>query len=375
MTAHAKLAPSSASRRKACAGSRYMESLYPETEESQASADGTAAHWAASELLSGRTIDVGLIAENGVMLTDEMVEASQMYADTVFSVTGYNPALKPIIEERVGIETVHPECWGTPDAWLFDKRLGVLYLWDFKFGHRFVDVFENWQLIEYAAGILESIGINGIADHHVTVHMTIVQPRCYVGGSPVRTWSVKAVDLRGYFNAARMFEERAIVDNATTTVSPECRDCSARHACPAAQRAAYDAMSVASTSVPFDLPPNALGAELRYIENAVEMLEARKSGLEQQALALAKRGVGIPFYTAEQGYGRERWNKPDEEVIAMGNVMGVPLSVPKLVTPKQAIKAGMNEEIVKMYTVTPRGEVTLKRDEGDKARKIFGVVK
>jgi hypothetical protein len=350
-----------------------MESLYPETEESQASADGVAAHWAASELLSGRTIDVGLITENGVMLTDEMVDAAQIYADTVLSVSsGYKDSILHV-EKRVGIDTIHPECWGTPDTWLFGGN--TLFLWDFKFGHRFVDVFENWQLIEYAAGILESIGINGITDQHVTVQMTIVQPRCYVGGSPVRTWSVKAVDLRGYFNVARMFEERAIADDATTTVSPECRDCSARHACPAAQQAAYGAMSVASTSVPFDLPPDALGAELRYIENAVEMLEARKSGLEQQALALAKRGVGIPFYTAEQGYGRERWNKPDEEVIAMGNVMGVPLSVPKLVTPKQAIKAGMNEEIVKMYTVTPRGEVKLKRDEGDKARKIFGVVK
>jgi hypothetical protein len=350
-----------------------MESLYPETEESQASADGVAAHWAASELLSGRTIDVGLITENGVMLTDEMVDAAQIYADTVLSVSsGYKDSILHV-EKRVGIDTIHPECWGTPDTWLFGGN--TLFLWDFKFGHRFVDVFENWQLIEYAAGILESIGINGITDQHVTVQMTIVQPRCYVGGSPVRTWSVKAVDLRGYFNVARMFEERAIADDATTTVSPECRDCSARHACPAAQQAAYGAMSVASTSVPFDLPPDALGAELRYIENAVEMLEARKSGLEQQALALAKRGVGIPFYTAEQGYGRERWNKPDEEVIAMGNVMGVPLSVPKLVTPKQAIKAGMNEEIVKMYTVTPRGEVKLKRDEGGKARKIFGVVK
>lgn len=367
MSGHAPLAPSSASRRRACAGSRKMEALYPQVDDSPASREGTAAHWAASELLSGRTVDSGQIAENGVMLTDEMIDAATMYVDEVLKVG------EPIaIECSVNIDYIHEKCWGTPDCWMYDRRNGTVYLWDFKYGHRFVDVFENWQLIEYTAGILELIGVNGITDQHITVVMTIVQPRCYVGGSPVRSWSVRASDLRGYFNEARMFEERAMDDNAVCTVTPECRDCSARHACPALQRASYSDMNIATEAVPFDLPPEALGTELRYIQSAIDTLTARASSLEEQALSMVRRGVAIPHYTAQHGMGRERWIKPEAEVIAMGKLMGVELGTVKLVTPKQAVKAGMPEAVVKSFTEVPRGELKLIRNDGSKARKIFG---
>lgn len=367
-TGHAPLAPSSASRRKACAGSRKMEALYPQPDDSPHALEGTAAHWAASEMLSGRTVDSGQIAENGVMLTDEMIEAATMYVDEVRSV-----ANTPIyVEQRININYVHDQCWGTPDAWFYDEYQRRLHLWDFKYGHRFVDVYENWQLIEYAAGILDYLGIDGIKDQHVTVDMTIVQPRCYVGGSPVRSWKVRAVDLRGYFNAARMFEAKAMSDDAQLTVSPECRDCSARHACPALQRASYADMNITTEAVPFDLPPEALGTELRYIQSAIDTLTARATSLEEQALSMIRQGKPIPHFVAQHGMGRERWVKPEPEVIAMGELMGVKLGVTKLVTPKQAIKAGMPEEVVKSFTEVPRGELKLVPDDGTKARKIFG---
>ena len=368
MSDHALLAPSSASRRKACAGSLWMERKYPQPDDSPHALEGTAAHWAASETLSGRIVDSGQIAPNGVMLTDEMIDAADMYVDHIRSVA--TEGLH--IEERVSIDTIHPDCWGTPDAWYYDTYQNRLHLWDFKYGHRFVDVFENWQLIEYAAGILEQIGVDGLSDQHITVDMTIVQPRCYVGGAPIRSWKVRAVDLRGYINAARMFEAKAIDDNAQLTVSPECRDCSARHACPALQRAAYSDMNIATEAVPFDLPPQALGTELRYIQSAIETLNARATSLEEQALSMIRRGVAIPHFTAQHGIGRERWARPEAEIVAMGELMGVKLGVTKLVTPKQAIKAGMNADIVKSFTETPQGELKLTPDDGTKARKIFG---
>lgn len=370
MSDHAPLAPSSASRRRACAGSRKMEQLYPQLDDSPASAEGTAAHWAASETLSGRIVDSGQIAENGVMLTDEMIDAADMYVDEVRKVQELYPDSVLHIEERVGIEYINDDCWGTPDCWLFGGN--TLYEWDFKYGHRFVDVFENWQMIEYSAGILDKLGIDGISDNFITVVMTIVQPRCYVGGSPIRSWSLRASDLRGYFNAARMFEQKAMDDNAQLTVSPECRDCSARHACPALQRASYADMNVATEAVPFDLPPQALGTELRYINAAIDTLTARATSLEEQALSMIRKGTAIPHFTAQYGMGRERWAKPEAEVIAMGELMGVKLGTTKLVTPKQAIKAGMNADIVKSFTETPRGELKLVPDDGTTARKIFG---
>lgn len=366
---HAILAPSSAHIRAKCAGSRGLSALVPELEESEESREGTAAHWAASELLEGRTIDVGLIAPNGVMITEEMIEGAEMYASDIRATDVEFTGHAVHVEERVSIETIHPECWGTPDAWRFKPY--KLIVWDYKFGHRYVEVFENPQLMEYAAGILEKVGINGISDQRTEVEFRIVQPRCYVGGAPIRSWKVTAVDLRGHFNNLRAIEAAAMDPSSPVTVNEHCRDCSARHICQASQRAAYEAMAVSTSNVPFNLNNEALGAELRFIDKAIANLQARRTGLEEQALATLKRGQHVPFYAAEYSLGRERWAKPDAEILALAELMGLQLAKPKLVTPKQAIKAGFDEALVKAYSETPVGALVLKPDDGSKARKVF----
>lgn len=369
---HAILAPSSAHIRAQCPGSRALSELFPETEESEESKEGTAAHWAAAELLEGRTIDVGLITPNGVMITDEMVEGAEMYVAEIRSTDAEFAGFSVHIEERVEIDTIHNLCWGTPDAWRFKPTL--LKLWDYKFGHRYIDVFENEQLIEYAAGILKKVGINGITDGITDVEFIIVQPRCYVGGAPIRRWKIKAVDLRGYFNKMRMVEEAAMKPDAPTKVNEHCRDCAGRHACRAAQRAAYDAMAIADTNIPFNLTPDALGAELRFIDKAIAALQARQTGLAEQAASLLRNGKQVPFYKLEQSYGRERWSKPDAEILALGQMMQLDLSKRKLITPKQAIKAGLDPNLAAAFSEIPRGELKLKFDDGVLARKVFGVV-
>jgi hypothetical protein len=86
MSEHALLAPSSAARWIACAGSVMMEVLYPETVEHAAAAEGTASHWAASEMLAGRVVAEGQVAPNGVVLSDEMIECAEVYVDNVMRV-------------------------------------------------------------------------------------------------------------------------------------------------------------------------------------------------------------------------------------------------------------------------------------------------
>lgn len=374
MSEHAILAPSSAHVRKLCPGSRALSALVPETEESPEAREGTAAHWAFAELLAGRQIDSGQIAPNGVMLTDEMIEGADMYYDDVmqFADLPQFAGFTPLVEQRVGISTIHPENWGTPDTSLFAPY--ELIVWDYKFGHRYVEVFENWQLIEYAAGLLEKHGINGVSDHKTKVRFRIIQPRCYYGGATIREWVVMASDLRGYFNEARRFEALSMEPNAPVMVNEHCRDCAGRHICKSLQRAAYAAMGVADEAVPFNLNNEALGTELRFINQAIDILEARKTGLEEQATALLKGGQLVPHFKLEQGYGRETWNKPHAEIVALGAAMGVDLVKPALITPKQAIAAGLDSSIVQYYAHTPNGKISLKPDDGIAARKVFGVL-
>lgn len=373
--AHSILAPSSSARRIQCTASTRLEAQFPEAESTPEAADGEAAHWAASEQLSGRLVDVGVIAPNGVVLTREMVEGADLYYDDVVKTLkpyGMTP-LQGAVEQRLDIHRVHPQSFGTPDFYAWAPPLH-LFLYDFKFGHRFVEVFQNAQLVEYAAGILAPVLLRA-DDREVTVTFKIVQPRSYHRDGPVRSWTCKASDLRGLINIASNSAQEALSDNARQRVGPECRDCRARHACVTLQRAAMRELDEAGREQPLELPPAALGLELALLHQGIERLKARASGLEEQALSTIKRGGQVPGWSVEIGSGRQRWAKPAAEVLQLGRMLGLDLAKPaEAITPKQAVKAGLPAEMLAVFAETPKGAVELVRDDGSQARKVFGRV-
>lgn len=373
MTTHSILAPSSAARRIQCPGSTLLEAAYPETETTPEAAEGEAAHWAAAEMLSGRLVDIGQVAPNGVVLTQEMVEGADLYYDDVVA------TLKPhgiapdtgAIEQPVAIPRVHPQSFGTPD---YAVWVGLrLCVWDYKFGHRFVEVYENWQLIEYVAGLLQPVLDRGLEDRAVDVTVKIVQPRAYHRSGPIRSWSFKASEIRGHINIASTAAHEALGPEPRQRVGPECRDCRARHACVTLQRAAMRELDEAGREQPLDLPPAALGLELRMLREGIARLQARASGLEEQALAQIKRGVVVPGWGVEHGAGRQRWKAPPTEVLAVGQMFGLDLARPvEPITPLQAVKAGLPAEMLAAMAETPRGAAALVPDDGSKARAVFG---
>jgi len=75
MSAHAFLAPSSAHVWVNCAGSAKMQQLYREPADSPKAIEGTGAHWFLKELVHGRQVALGQVAENGVTLDPEMLAA------------------------------------------------------------------------------------------------------------------------------------------------------------------------------------------------------------------------------------------------------------------------------------------------------------
>lgn len=346
-----------------------LQRLYPQPPDTTETLEGEAGHWACAEMLHGRPIDIGLVAPNNVMLTEEMIEGAEMYVDDIF---GVHPLAPLHIEERIDIPYVHAQNWGTPDCWLWHPHENRLYVWDYKFGHGFIEVFENYQLIDYACGILDAIGVDGRTDQAVEVVFRVVQPRSYHRDGTVREWRVTASMLRPYFNKLQMSAAIALAENPPTHVGPQCKYCSARHACEALARVAADAMDVATRSTPLELPPAALGLELRNLHRAQSMLNARVSGIEEAVLSHIKRGAAVPFYGVEQGAGRTVWAKPIAEVVALGDLMGINLRKDGAITPIQAKKAGIDSDVVKSYSNTPTGEIKLVSDNSSTARKVFG---
>jgi hypothetical protein len=353
-----------------------MNRLYPKPDTPE-SMEGTAAHWVFAEMLAGRIVCEGLIAPNGVVVTEEMIEGGELVVDTVRARMPAEIFGAPHIEEPVAIPIIHPDCWGTPDIWGFAHSTMTLEVLDYKFGHRFVDEYENDQGVAYTAGILDRLaeyfGQNvGLLDQAIKVNFTVIQPRCFYKGKSVRTWSVLASELRAHINILASAAGVALGPNPPAVTNSECVDCPGRHACPALQKAAYSDAEFAVQSSPVELPPAAASLELRMLERSLDRLQSRVEGMREAVAAYGRQGHVTPYHKLEQGYGRQQWTLPTDQVLAMGSLMGVDLSKPGVKTPKQAIKSGVDEAVIKAYSVTPLGSIKLIPDNPADARRVFG---
>lgn len=369
--AHHPLGASGAARRNACTASVGLQQAFPETEESEASREGTATHWASVEVWQGRPVVVGSVAPNGVVVDEEMIEAVELYVGHLRSIVDVFPIDQAHLEETLPNERIYPGVFTTPDFWLF--RPAVLYIRELKYGHGYVEVFENAQLIDQAAAIIDALGIDGHAEQFLEVDFGIVQPRSFHRDGPIRTWRCRMTDLRGHINYSSGQAHEAMGPEAKYRAGGHCDHCSGRHVCPVAQRESYRAADLARVSTPIELPPEAIGLELQTLEQAQAILEARISGLKGQAIALERQNIDVPFYRMEQGEGRERW-VPEKaaEVLAICDLLGHDVrKKDALVTPKQARRLGVDASVISAYSETPRGEWKLVPDTTTKAAKVF----
>lgn len=348
-----------------------MNATYPQT-DSVESREGTAWHWLWAKMLYENS-DIPDTAPNGEVITEEMLEAAGMFLDVVSDRVFTNGGFGALhVEERVSIDRVSFKNWGTPDLWAYSTTKKVLEVIDGKYGHKYVDHFENWQCLDYAIGILDEItGGNAIYASDIVINITIVQPRCYYGGKPVRTWTLTGGELRAYCNILENAANLALVDNPVAKTNSECCYCPGRHACLALQKASYSDAEFSTVSTPLELSPQAAGLELRMLERSAERLEARITGLREVVMRELQSGKSVPLWGLEQTFGREKWLKADQEIIAMGDLMKVDLRKVNVVTPKQAVKLGMPPDVVNGFKFVPKGQVKLIKVNTNDAMRVF----
>ncbi len=384
---HAIIAPSANDVMVQCPGSVKAQQTVPELEESQESRDGTASHWVGSSVLIAYKRNTGDIdpysyidktAPNGVIITDEMAEAAELYIMEVLKVAQRCGGLQSMyIEERVDIPQIHDSLsWGTPDCWIYDKANGILYIFDFKYGHRYVEIENNYQLVSYALGVMALVfhNYNGIQDQHINVSMCVVQPR-YFRADPVRYWNVKGSDLRAHANIMRAAAENALSDNPTIQSGPKCIDCNARHTCEGAQRAAMAGIDIAYEMSLVEYPAAALATEIEMLERAADAIKFRLSGMQAIALTRIKSGEHIPGLKAQSKLSRQNWNKPAAQVLVLGKMFGIELSKEATITPTQAIAKGIDATVINQYSGRTNGALQLVKSDSELAKKIFGVNK
>lgn len=368
---HSFLPPSGAAAWSQCAMWPTMNAKYPQ-DDTPESLEGNAAHWVFAEMLECRYHDVGTVTPNGIMVTEEMIEGGELIVDTV---ARRMPGWLLNVEKPIDIPTVHKDCFGTPDIWGFQNA--TLEIIDYKFGHRFVDEFENKQGISYIAGILWELSKKlelpyAEIEQCIDVNFTIVQPRCYYKGSSVRTWSTRGSVIKQHLVDLGNSAIAAYDPLPIATTNEECDNCPGSHACAALQLAGYRDSEYAVRSVPIELTPEAAGLELKMMERSLDRLTARVDGMRQQVLTYIRQGHVVTWYRTEQGYGQTKWTVPNEQVISMGQLMGVDLSKLGVKTPNQALKAGVDESVITAYSIKPPGEIKLIQTNPSDARRVFG---
>lgn len=367
---HARVMPSALNLTVNCAFSLIAQEQVPPTPETDEEAEGSAAHFVAYKVASrARTFKLGEKFEHGGKtwaIDDEMLDGAVLYAGEA----QYHSAAR--FENSVAVPDVHPTlCSGTPDYWrvIIESYFKLLKVIDYKYGHRWIEVYEHYQLIAYAAGVARFLNL----PLDFPVMLVIVQPRAY-GGPPVREWTLTVGEIYDY--CAKIIAPKvseALGSEPKATTGQHCVDCKARHACEAYRYTNANLVDFSRRGVVEHLSPQQMGQELRILREAIKRLEGRYEGLHAQAENLANAGHNIPFWQMEQKEGRRTWDAPVEIVASMGDLLGLNLRKPvSLITPTQAIGAGIDESIIKEYSHRPKGARKLVPINTTAVRKKLG---
>ena len=377
--AHSILAPSSGhiwGAENGCTAWVKMAQMYPEPDEPDKDKDeGTASHEVGEQLIrealdfSFTPLDVGSVATNGTTIDEEMVENAEVYATSVIELynTGNRKDRQVAVEHKGPITRIHPECFGTKDFWMWDPATNTLYIYDYKYGHRFVEVFEWIQGILYAAGLLVQLKL----PLDCKVVFRIVQPRSYSPEGPIQEWSVNMSALLPHFDRLAKKAEYAINGATLMQTGPHCKDCYPRFACQPALNAGIGLYELATKQITHNMSNGALGLQLSIIDRAMEQMKSLRSAFAGRAEAKTRKGESVPGWGTAQTIGKEVWTKPIPEVVAMGKLVGVDISKPGAKTPNQSRKLGVPEAILATYSGRSKKGLKLVKDDGLKARKAF----
>jgi len=332
--------PSGAHRWMHCPGSVYAESKYPDR-ASPAALEGTAAHAVAEFCLSHQHLLQAKYDRThceGVEVTDEMLEAVQVYLDFIAKHVKSVPLVKMYVETKVIVPDTNLE--GTADCVLI-QPMGALHIIDYKHGAG-VPVYAegNPQLRIYALGAL-SLFEQFLPER---VLMTIVQPRCFGKREKVDTVETTVSELLawGRTTLAAAYD-LACRDDSPRYAGDWCRFCAARFDCPTRENEAMELAQAFDTLPVASIPPE----KLRVILQKKPIVDRFFKDIEERVKRELEAGI---LESQQVGYKRvctrttRSWIDESEAVVAL-SALGVCPYKQKVLTPAQVEKELKKEGI------------------------------
>lgn len=379
---HAFLAPSAAHiwGPDGCAYYPTMAAAYPALEDTIEAREGSAAHHLLAMRLWGVVLELGDLAPNGEPITKEMVDCTtRMVADIEALRLAY-PDLEECTEEKVYMPSVHPRLnWGTSDWFAISRKAKKIWLKDYKHGHSYVDAWENWQLSDYLLGVINHFQVNDYEKW--TADLAIYQPRCYHDDGPVKTWELgghRFKDLSAKLAAAAA---EATSPNPRMHTGDHCTYCEGNIHCPAFRRSVEKGIDLSMRGAPEEMGPEAKGTLRTMVHIALARLKGMATGQDADIEANIRAGTTIPGWELKPTQTRLAWTCSVGEVHYLGAMMGVPLTttedaggltvVSGVLTPKQAIDAGIDEAVIMAYASRPPAGLKVVQSSTTSAAKAF----
>lgn len=341
----------------ACNGYKSLGGIEPFNPSTEQTDEGNATHWLCEQVYHGANAEdlIGQTAPNGLYITADMVEYCREYLQFITSGNC-----------EVEVDTSHSgngwEIRGRADCIKYEN--GVLTVADLKYGWRIVEPEENWTLISHA--------IAWCVKHQITpenIVLKIFQPRPFHPKGNVREWPVNYVTLSGFYS-----EIDAVLRHPSSTVcsGSQCYKCQCLSQCPAAQIASMNAIDVAEMAFDSEIENDKLVWMLTNLKRAQEIIKQSYDAYEDLALHRLKAGGSLKGYSIQQALGQTTWNEGiTSDVVKL--MSGIDVRVDKIMTPAQAKKAGVPEDLLNSLTHRPdNGFKLVAVDENKMAEKMFG---
>lgn len=343
-----------------CAGYMFLD--VEESQGGDAAKAGTAAGEYLQSLLEKKPM--GSTASNGVFIDDEMKFYTHPIAEDVFS-----RAVGPVLcETRIDWNTESGiVIRGQYDIAFVDNR-GYLCIEDLKYGYGIVEVKENWQLLGYAIG---EVIRRGQSFTHIS--FKIHQPRPHHEDGSTREWLLTYAELLEYKYKIEERMKSIVEGNRSFQTSSQCKYCKgAAEACTAFSRLFYRALEVSTEFYQDSLTDEEISRQLDQIRRAEEVIKIKSDSLTDLAISKIKQGTIIPNYVTEVKYGHRGWkNGVTPDVIKA--MTGKDITERVIMTPAKAEKAGISKDLVKSFSESRGGGLTLKKKNSTEiGNKIFG---
>ena len=359
-----KLTATQLPRFMACNGSINLRNLPEFDRDDSQRQEGNAAHWLIEQVYGGQITAEELVdrkSPHGVYITPEMVEHTQEF----LSETGGH------IEHDTSFDGMGYHISGRADRVIFDN--GILEVHDFKYGWRLVEVEENWTLIAHAIGFaLQLVHRNGIDINRDVkgVVFKIFQPRPYHPEGKVREWSVSAYELVEYH---KKLNEVMSKPSEYVNTGSQCTNCPSVAVCSGHNKATMNAIEVSEIPFDFDIDDKDIPEMLNNLNKAKKTIETTLKAYEDVAMHRLKEGRVVSGYALERSLTNRQWLETVTPEFLHMMTGRDDMMETKIISPSQAVKKGLDEEVVN--SLSERKETGLKLckvDPTKKVEKMFG---